>query len=77
MLNLKKTNLDGDSDDEIFDGETLTWRQVGEMTGANPKKRSERTDNSMKTLDFAYIFGVKTTYFWLIPAYLGSKPDCI
>jgi len=29
----------------------------------------------MKTLDFAYIFGVKTTYFLLIPAYLGLKPD--
>src|SRR4051812_33095797 len=48
LLNLKKTNQDGDSDDEVFDGETLTWRQVGEMVGANPMKRKSAITKTYK-----------------------------
>ena len=35
----------------------------------------EWCDNSMKSQHFAYVFGVKTTILWLIPAYLVINPE--
>lgn len=38
-----------DSDDEVFPGEQLTWRQVAKIMGANPKRRkSSRMMKSVK-----------------------------
>ena len=40
--NINATHIE--SDDEVFPGEPLTWRQVAKAMGANPKRRkSSRT----------------------------------